>query len=215
MKFTRSLMVSTIFILIAVGAAVWLYPQLPAEVPGHWNVHGQVDGYMPRFWGAAMPALMVFGLAVLMVVLPLVSPRKFEIGPFARIYVLLMLVVQAIVLIIGLTVLLAGAGYAVRVPFVVMLAVGALFMVLGNYMGKLRRNFFMGIRTPWTLASDAVWERTHRMGGWAFVLGGAVLIVGTLAGGMLWPLIALVAIAVVAPVAYSFVVYRRLEGRRH
>ncbi len=215
MKFTRSLMVSAIFILIAVGAAVWLYPQLPAEVPGHWNVHGQVDGYMPRFWGAAMPALMVFGLAVLMVVLPLVSPRKFEIGPFARIYVLLMLVVQAIVLIIGLTVLLAGAGYAVRVPFVVMLAVGALFMVLGNYMGKLRRNFFMGIRTPWTLASDAVWERTHRMGGWAFVLGGAVLIVGTLAGGMLWPLIALVAIAVVAPVAYSFVVYRRLEGRRH
>ena len=213
MKYARSLTVSAVFVLIAVGVAAWLYPQLPAEVPTHWNIHGQVEGYMPRFWGAAMAPLMIVGLAILMVLLPLISPRKFEIEPFARVYTTLMLAAQGFMLVIGVVVLAAGAGYAVRVPFVVMLAVGVLFMVLGNYMGKLRRNFFMGIRTPWTLASDAVWERTHRMGGWAFMLGGAVLVIGTLAGDMLWSLAIAIAIAVVAPVAYSFVIYRRLEGR--
>ncbi|HET6586304.1 MAG TPA: SdpI family protein [Oleiagrimonas sp.] len=213
MKFTRSLMVSAIFILIAVGMAVWLYPELPARVPSHWNVHGQVDRYMPRFWAAVMPALMILGGAILMVVLPLISPRRFAITPFGRIYVLVMLVVQAFMLVVGVTVLLAGAGYAVPVPLIAMLAVGVLLMVLGNYMGKLRKNFFMGIRTPWTLASDAVWERTHRLGGWTFMLGGVVLIVGALAGGMLWPVIVAVVIAAVIPMVYSFVIYRRLEGR--
>lgn len=213
MKFTRSLMVSAIFILIAVGAAVWLYPHLPNRVPSHWNIHGQVDGYLPRFWAAAMAPLTVAGLAVLMVVLPLISPRRFEIKPFARVYTTLMLVSQGFMLVIGVVMLVAGAGYAVSVPLVAMLAVGALFMVLGNYMGKLRKNFFMGIRTPWTLASDAVWERTHRLGGWAFMLGGVVLIIGALVGGVVWPVIAAIVIAAVIPVVYSFVIYRRLEGR--
>ncbi|HET7300025.1 MAG TPA: DUF1648 domain-containing protein, partial [Oleiagrimonas sp.] len=153
MKYTRSLMVSAIFILIAVGAAVWLYPHLPNRVPSHWDIHGQVDGYLPRFWAAAMTPLTIAGLAILMVLLPLISPRKFEITPFARVYMTLMLVSQAFMLVIGVVMLVAGAGYAVSVPLVAMLAVGALFMVLGNYMGKLRKNFFMGIRTPWTLAS--------------------------------------------------------------
>ncbi|HET7301595.1 MAG TPA: SdpI family protein, partial [Oleiagrimonas sp.] len=200
-------------ILIAVGAAVWLYPHLPNRVPSHWDIHGQVDGYLPRFWAAAMTPLTVAGLAVLMVVLPLISPRRFEIKPFARVYTTLMLVSQGFMLVIGAVMLMAGAGYAVSVPLVAMLAVGALFMVLGNYMGKLRKNFFMGIRTPWTLASDAVWERTHRLGGWTFMLGGVVLIIGALVGGVVWPVIAAIVIAAVIPVTYSFVIYRRLEGR--
>lgn len=213
MKFTRSLMVSAIFILVAAGVAAWLYPHLPAAVPSRWNAHGQVDGYMPRFWGAAMPVLMILGLAILMVVLPLVSPRRFAITPFGRVYVFVMLVIQAFVLVIGVTVLLAGAGYAVPVPLVVMLAVGVLFMVLGNYMGKLRKNFFVGIRTPWTLASDAVWERTHRLGGWAFMLAGLVLIAGALVGAATWAVMAAVVIAAGIPAGYSFVIYRRLEGQ--
>jgi len=213
MKFTRSLVVSAIFILVAVGVAVWLYPHLPNRVPSHWDIHGQVDDYLPRFWAAAMAPLTMAGLAILMVLLPLISPRRFEIRPFVRVYITLMLASQGFVLVIGVVTLLAGAGYAVPVPLVVMLAVGVLFMVLGNYMGKLRKNFFVGIRTPWTLASDAVWERTHRLGGWAFMLGGVVLIIGALVGGVLWPVIAAVVIVAAIPMVYSFVIYRRLEGR--
>jgi uncharacterized membrane protein len=208
MKPARTLIVSAVFLAIAAGVAVWLYPRLPAQVPVQWNPHGQIDRYGPRGWVAAMPALLIAGIAVLTVLLPAISPRRFEIAPFARVYGLLMLVIQGMFLVIGLSVLLVGAGYPLPVPAIAMLAIGALFMVLGNYMGKLRKNFFVGIRTPWTLSSDAVWERTHRMGGWLFMLGGLVAIVATLAGAPWWIGLSALIAAALLPVAYSFWIYR-------
>ena len=204
-----TLAVSAAFVLIAVVAAVWLYPQLPAQVATHWDLHGNVNGTMPRFWGAALPALMILGVALLTPLLPVISPRRFEIAPFAAVYTLLMLVIQGVMLVIGVTPLLAAVGYAVSVPTVVMLSVGVLFLVLGNYMGKLRKNFFIGIRTPWTLASDVVWERTHRFGGWVFVAAGLLLALGTIAGLPLWMPVTVIVLAALIPCAYSYVAYRQ------
>ncbi|HEU0276551.1 MAG TPA: DUF1648 domain-containing protein [Rhodanobacteraceae bacterium] len=150
MKAMRTLVVSLLFV---VGVAVWLYPRLPAVVPTHWDAHGQADGWLPRFWAVAIWPLVMIGIAVLTVVLPVISPRRFEIASFARTYGVLMLAIQAFLLVVGVCAMLAGAGYAVPIPPVGMLAIGALLIVLGNYMGKLRKNFFIGIRTPWTLAS--------------------------------------------------------------
>lgn len=210
MMFTRSLVVSAVFFLIAVIAAVWLYPQLPAQMPTHWGLQGHVDGTMPRFWGAAFPALMILVLGLLMPLLPRISPRRFEITPFAPVYAILMLTIQDVMLVVGLSVLLSGAGYALPMPMIAMLSVGVLLMVLGNYMGKLRKNFFIGIRTPWTLTSDAVWERTHRLGGRLFMLAGLVMVVGVLIGAPVWLAIATIAAAVLIPCVYSYLVYRRL-----
>src|SRR6185312_6783385 len=93
--------------------------------------------------------------------LPVISPRKFEIAPFARTYGIIVMATLAFLLVVGTTALLAGAGYHVSVELVAPIAVGALLMVIGNFMGKFRKNFFVGIRTPWTLTSEMVWERTH------------------------------------------------------
>lgn len=214
MKPTRTLIVSAVFVAIAVGVAIWLYPRLPPRLPVHWDTSGQANGYAPRFWGAAMWPLLIAGLAAVTAVLPAISPRRFEITPFAGIYDLLMLAIQGVMLVIGMAALLAGAGYALPMSTIAPLAVGVLLMVLGNYMGKLRRNFFMGIRTPWTLASEAVWERTHRMAGWLFVLGGAVMVVAALAGAVRGRLLlAVIVVVALVPVVYSYFVYRRLEGR--
>lgn len=213
MKSVRTLIVSAVFVAIAVGATIWLYPRLPAQVPIHWDINGQANRYAPRFWGAAMWPLLIFGLAVLTMVLPAISPRRFEIKPFAGIYGALMLVIQGVMLVIGMTALLVGAGFALPLSTIVPLAVGVLLMVLGNYMGKLRKNFFIGIRTPWTLASDAVWERTHRLAGWVFVLAGMAMVLATLAHAMPgWGLMVIVAVLLI-PYVYSFFVYRALEGR--
>lgn len=214
MKSVRTLIVSAVFVAIAVGATIWLYPRLPAQVPVHWDMSGQANRYAPRFWGAAMWPLLIFGLAVLTVALPAISPRRFEIKPFADIYGALMLVIQGVMLVIGMTALLVGAGFALPLSTIVPLAVGVLLMVLGNYMGKLRKNFFIGIRTPWTLASDAVWERTHRLAGWVFVLAGMAMVIATLAHAMPgWGLLVIVAVLLI-PYVYSFFVYRALEGRQ-
>lgn len=212
MKFKRSLLVSLVFLVISVGVAVWLYPRLPVQVPTHWNLHDQVNGYMPRFWAAALPPLMIVVFAGLTWLLPVISPRRFEIRPFAQVYTLLMLAIQGFLLVVGITILLSGAGYAVSVPKLAMLGAGVLFMLIGNYMGKLRKNFFIGIRTPWTLASDAVWERTHRLGGWLFMLAGALGIVATLADAPTWLPVALVLAAAFIPAIYSLLIYKRLPA---
>jgi uncharacterized membrane protein len=93
-----------------------------------------------------------------------------------------------------------------------MLAVGVLFMLLGNYMGKLRRNFFVGIRTPWTLASDAVWERTHRFGGRLFVLGGLAMVIVALVDPVPWLLLIVVLAVLLVAAGYSYFIHLQLEG---
>lgn len=213
MKAVRTLIVSFVFVAIAVGVAIWLYPHLPAQMPIHWNMAGQANGYAPRFWGVAMWPLLIFGLAVLTVTLPAISPRRFEIKPFADIYAALMLVIQGLMLVIGMTALLVGAGFALPLSTIVLLAIGMLLMVMGNYMGKLRKNFFIGIRTPWTLASDAVWERTHRLAGWVFVLAGIAMVIAALAHAMPGWLLAMIVVVLLIPYVYSFFIYRSLEGR--
>lgn len=214
MKVSRSLWVSVAFVAVAVGVAFWLYPRLPLQTPSHWNLQGQVDGHLPRFWAAAMPALVIASLAALTVLLPAISPRRFEIGSFAPVFALLMLTTQAFMLVVGLSMLLAGAGYAVPMPRIAMLSVGALLMVLGNYMGKLRKNFFIGIRTPWTLSSDAVWERTHRLGGWLFLAAGLLVVLVVVLGGPRWLPIVLILAAALVPALYSLLIYRRQEGKQ-
>lgn len=213
MKPARTLIVSAIFAAIAAGVAIWLYPHLPARVPIHWDGRGHANGYASRFWGVAIWPLVIIALAALTVLLPRISPRRFAIAPFAGVYGGLMLAIQGAMLVIGVTAQLGSAGYPVPISTVVPLVAGVLLVVMGNYMGKLRRNFFVGIKTPWTLASEAVWERTHRLGGWLFVLAGVVMVVDSLAGGAGWWMLVAVAIACLVPAAYSYVVYRRLDGR--
>lgn len=195
MKRIGNWVVSLGFVVIMLGVAVWIYPHLPAQTPTHWDAQGNINGWMPRFWAAAMWVLVQAGIAVLTPLLPYIPLRKFEIGRFARVYGLMMLAIQGALLVIGVAALLAGAGYHVPIVMIATLVVDALFMVRGNYMGKFRKNFFLGIRTPWTLASDAVWEHTHRLAGWLFVLAGLAWIAAGLARlGPEW----LIAIVVVA-----------------
>lgn len=212
MNSNRSLLVTAAFMLIGIMAAVWLWPRLPALVPTHWNLHGQINDYKPRLWAALFPIIGVAVIGFLTWLLPVISPNRFRIGPFATVYVGLMLVIQGFILVLGIVTLLVGAGYPLPVPKITMLVVGALFTVLGNYMGKLQRNFFIGIRTPWTIASEATWERTHRLGGKLFVLGGLMVLVGTLFGLPLPFSLTVLVVAGVYPALYSYVIYRRVEG---
>ncbi|MEO6801569.1 MAG: SdpI family protein [Rhodanobacter sp.] len=212
MRLKRSLLVSLVFLVISIWVAVWLYARLPAQVPTHWSLQGQVNGHMPRYWAAAIWPLMIVVVAGLTWLLPVISPRRFEIRPFSQVYTLLMLAVQGLLLALGIATLLSGAGHAVPMPKLAMLGTSVLFMLIGNYMGKLRKNFFIGIRTPWTLASDAVWERTHRMAGWLFMLAGALGIVFILADVPMWLTIALMLAAAFIPALYSLMVYKRLSA---
>lgn len=213
MKPVRMLLISALFLTILLAVFVWLYPHMPARVPTHWNARGQINGYMSPLGAVAVPMIAIALLAALTLLLPVISPRGYEIKPFASVFALVMLAAQMLVLISALAVLLNAAGHTVQMPLVCMLGIGALFLVIGNYMGKLRKNFFIGIRTPWTLASDLVWERTHRMGGWLFMLAGLAIIAIALFGASPTWLLGIALAAALIPTAYSYVIYRRVEAR--
>jgi uncharacterized membrane protein len=116
--------------------------------------------------------------------------------------------------IIGIGVIRATRDASIDISSFVFVAVGLLFMVMGNVLGKVRKNFFLGIRTPWTLASDEVWAKTHRLGGWCFVIAGILMaLMGVIMppSAMPWAFGVIVAIALI-PVVYSYFAYRRIEG---
>ena len=213
MRSVRPWLVSSVFVALVIAVAVWVYPQFPARVPTHWNGRGVADGWSPPWAAALWPVLLVVFLAVLTPLLPRISPRHFEITPFKGAYQSMLLALQGFALVAGVTALLAGAGHHLPISVIITCAVGVLLVVLGNYMGKLRKNFFIGIKTPWTLASDATWERTHRLAGWLFVAAGLVWIGCGLTGAPPGVLLAVVLVAACVPAAYSFLIYRRLEGR--
>ena len=170
--------VSTLVIAGQLLVGLWGVLQVPpgTEVPIHWGVSGEADGYASPIVAFLMLPLMTLGLVALLAVVPRVEPRRENIERSARAYLTTSI---ALVLIMGglqLAVVAAGLGVGISMGSLVGVGIGALFVAIGNVMGTIRSNFMFGVRTPWTLTSERSWNRTHRLVGWLFVLLRIVLI---------------------------------------
>ncbi len=203
---------SILFILGAFGFAAWMYPALPEQIPTHWNAAGEVDDYTAKPWGVYILPLIALGVFVLMKLIPVISPKGFRTDEFLGVVSLFQVVLVAFMAALTVVTLLYASGVPIQMDRFIGISVGLLFLILGNYLGKVRKNFFIGIRTPWTLASDEVWARTHRLAGWLFMLAGLTMIAFAFFDtGFPLTLIVILAAALI-PVVYSFVLYRQLEG---
>jgi immunity protein, SdpI family len=199
---------------VAAGAAagsVWAYSQLPETVATHWNLQGAPDGYSSRFWAVAVMPLVILGLTVLFNVLPKVDPRRENYPKFLDSY---WLIANAILVFTGLAhalIIANGLGYTVQVDRLLPVGVGLLLAFLGNYLSRVEPNWFIGVRTPWTLSSDAVWRKVHRTAGWLFVIAGLVIAAGAFAPRSTFVPLFVAAIVVAAgiPVVQSYVLWRR------
>ena len=201
-----------LLIAIAVTTAAWLYPGLPDQVPTHWNAAGEVDGYMSKPWGVLILPISVIGVFVLMKIIPVISPRGFRTEEFTGVLNIFTVTMVGFMSGVAVLVLLEASGRNVYINEMIYGGVGLLFIVIGNYLAKVRKNFFLGIRTPWTLASDEVWNRTHRLGGRVFVLIGVFLFSNAfIEFSQRWLIVAIV-VAALVPVIYSYVLYRKIEG---
>jgi uncharacterized membrane protein len=199
-------------VVVAVALSLAVYSRLPAAVPVHWNTAGQIDNYVSRAVGAfLLPGIMLI-LGGVFAVLPAISPSGFDIERKSRPYTATVTAVLLFLLGVHVYILLAALNMARSITTFVPILVGALFIVIGNYLPKMRRNFFVGIRTPWTLADEDVWFRTHRLGGILFVMCGALLMAaGPFFRGRAMEALLITTLIVVAvvPVVYSFAIYRR------
>lgn len=200
----------------AVTAAMWafalaVYARLPQRVPSHWNVHGEVDGWMEKPWGPLMMPLMATGALALLWLLRRVDPRARNIERFGDEWLLLVNLTLALFAVLEVVMLGHALGWPVDVDRAVPVAVGLLLVGVGNYLPRIRSNWFMGIRTPWTLDNERVWRATHRVGGRTFVAAGLVMMVSALLppSARTWAMVAVAALGAGVPVVYSYVAYRR------
>lgn len=212
MRISRANALSLGLVIVSFAMTFVLYGRLPESIPTHWNAAGGVDRYTPKPWGPFVLPLVMAAVYLVLVAVPRISPRHFRVTRFQGVFEGIQAALVAFLFLLNALVLLAGIGVPVPMARVVPAATGLVLVVLGNYMGKFTKNFFCGIRTPWTLASDEVWLRTHRLGGRLFVLAGVIVFVSGLLGGGPVPVLAAVAVATVTPIVYSYVLYRRIEG---
>jgi uncharacterized membrane protein len=200
--------VPVLVLIVAVTALV--FRDLPAVIPTHWDGAGQVNGHGPRSTVFLLPVIMA-GLVLLWPALPSVSPHKFRVDGFSdtwwfsgMVVVGLLAYIQAV----QLEILTHGALDIGRALFG---GIGIAFVLLGNVLGKVKRNFWLGVRTPWTLASDRVWYATHRLAGKTMVAGGLLVLVASLAGLPGYVATAALLAGALVPVVYSLVYYKRVE----
>jgi uncharacterized membrane protein len=172
-------------VLLLVGlfvAAATSWPEVPEQIPVHWGFSGAVDRYGGRLEGLFALPLLALALYVLLLLLPRIDPGRANYASFKGAYGAIRLAVLVAIAAADVTVLLAARGYPVEVSRAMTLATGAVLLVVGNYLGKIRPNWFIGVRTPWTLSSRQSWTKTHRLGRWIFVAAGLLLIGGALTG---------------------------------
>ena len=197
-------------VLAALVATLIALPHLPAKVPAHWNGHGQVDGYGPRGSIFLWPGIMA-GLLLVFAVLPWLSPKHFKVDTFESTYLYLMLVCMSLVTYINALTLWAQWSGHVNIVRAMIGGISLFFALMGNVMGKVRRNFWVGIRTPWTLANERVWNATHRFAAKTMVLAGVVGLIVALASEQFWLWIGIILLGGLSPAFYSLVYYKRLE----
>ena len=209
----RKVALGWLALLGALAFSIASYSRLPQRVPIHWNIEFEPDGYTSRWIAAVVVPLLFFLVPAVAWLLPRIDPRRTSYAQHRDTYWsvinLLMLLLAALqVFIVGM-----GLGWEIDAARVFPVLIGALFIGLGNLTQRLRPNWFIGIRTPWTLSSDEVWRRTHRLGARAMVAAGALLVLAGLQPtewfrSAAW--IAAIVIAAAIPAAYSYVLWRQL-----
>jgi uncharacterized membrane protein len=175
----RPLVITVIVIGAMVALGAWAWIQLPAgsQVPIHWGASGEPDGFADKTIGLFLLPAITAGIGALMWVIPVIEPRRANFEKSGKAYQAIWLGVVALMGAIQVVVVATALGTPLDMTFIVFLSTGLLFIVIGNYLPKVRPNYLMGIRTPWTLTSDLSWDRTHRVGGRLFVLEGVLFIV--------------------------------------
>lgn len=157
--------------------AIIAWPHAPESIPIHWGISGEPDNYAGKFFGLLGAPLIALGVYALFIVLPRLDPKRENYSRFWTRYLFIRTVIIMVLAGIKVVTFLWVMGIDVNMTVAVFMIVGFLLIILGNYMGKLRPTWFIGIRSPWTLSSEESWNKTNRLGGWMFVVIGLGMVI--------------------------------------
>ena len=206
---------TTIFVIVILALAalvsLLLWNQLPDPMASHWGANDQVNGYTSKFWGAFLMPIISAVMFLLFLAIPFIDPLKANIAKFRETFnAFIVLIVAFMLYVHGLT-LAWNLGYTnFRMSAAMLPAMGLLFIFVGVMLNKAKRNFFIGIRTPWTLSSDTVWDETHRVGAKLFMISGALSLVGVLFPDYaIWFLLIPISCAGIFSTVYLYILFQR------
>lgn len=206
----KVLLLETLLIAAACASTIVLYPNLPARIAMHWDIHLRPNAYGPKW------SLFIFGPGLMTSIMlltflgPWLSPKRFEVDNFRSTWARLMFLVFCMICYLYVAVLFSGIRHEIDSGRWILGGVCLTVVLMGNLLGKVRKNFFIGVRTPWTLASDRVWNATHRLAARTWMVGGLFGLLFTAIGMRVLSVSALL-IGALVPYVYSLVLYKQFE----
>lgn len=208
MKKTTIAALAIIILSFVIG--IYLYPQMPERMASHWNSAGKVDGDISRFWGTFLMPIVSAGMLLLFLAIPKIDPLKKNIKKFRPYYDWFILLMIVFLFYIYLLTIFWNLDYRFNMTRMIIPAIGILFIYIGFLTENAKRNWFIGIRTPWTLSSERVWNKTHKIGGKLFKISGVIALFGAIAQGYaMWLVLVPVIIAALYPIVYSYFEYQK------
>ena len=191
----------------------WLIalPHLPATMPIHWGANGEADGFATKINAMILTVGIMVLIYFVIAFVPRIDPRKENYKYFSKTYNILLNAVLLLFFFVNMSTILQGLGYNVPMSYIAPIMAGLVFIIIGNYLQRVRSNYFMGIRTPWTLSNENVWKKTHRLSGKIFFIGGLLILISAfLPDGyksvIMWGSIVL---CVAIPYLYSYLAYKK------
>ncbi|MDF0707153.1 SdpI family protein [Flagellimonas okinawensis] len=191
----------------------YIWNQLPQEVPLHYNIKGEIDRYGDKSELVLIPILLPLLIYVILLVVPHIDPKK-QIQKMGKKYDSLKLVITTFMSVLALFFIYIAKNQSIANPNYILLLTGVLFIIFGNYFKTIKANYFIGIRTPWTLENESVWKETHKLGGKIWFAGGLLIILSSLIFNEKINIIiymSCIAIMVLVPVIYSYLLFKKLK----
>lgn len=211
--FTKKEILPILLIIIAIIVGLQMYASLPDEVPTHWNAQGEVDATGSKNFAIFFFPSLAIGIYLLMLLIPFIDPFRKKYKTFIMPYFWMRTVLIAFLLAIYIYSLFAASGTKLNIIYVIVPALSVLFIVFGLLMPKIKRNYFVGIRTPWTIHSEKTWNKTHKFGGKSFVIAGIVSLLALFFKEYVFSIfITVILLASLIPVVYSYFVFRKIGG---
>jgi uncharacterized membrane protein len=215
MKLTKADSLYIIIIVLTFISSILIFPYVPSKVPIHWNIYGEVDSYSNKSIGLFILPVFLLFIFVILFFIPKFEVFKENLESFKRYFEHMKVAILLFFLFIYVITMLPNFGIKYNITYLIVPAVAALLYYIGSLLKHTRRNYFIGIRTPWTLADDEVWRKTHEAGSISFRINAIILLIAMInAQAMFFVLLASIIINVIFLYVYSYRLWKESNRKK-